>query len=189
VYTKGRTLGIFCLDAQLDMMSLHPAGFVPEWPRYEAPSIHSLLLTSCGLEPAARLSGDANFGDKAMRTLPRYTERRSVQRLELMLSGHIHTRRGGSMPCIVKNISSRGALLTFDRPTIVPAFFTLSLPDLSFEAVCEKRHATEDQVGVKFTSNKRRAEELFASPFGVSKPGICRKNRRQPAVVPVLGDE
>ena len=133
-----------------------------------------------------------------MSALPQFNERRTATRLEIQASGMIKTMDGSKFTCTIKNISSRGALLLFQRPTIVPRFFRLSIPSYGFEAVCEKRHATTDDIGVLFTSNRRRAEELFASPYLPAETGVdghyrsLRLNRtraRRRRVEPLLSSE
>lgn len=68
--------------------------------------------------------------------------------------------------CRVRNISSMGAFIEFERPTIVPRQFKLIVPEHWFEAECEVRHAGSHEIGVLFKTNRREALARFPSPFG-----------------------
>lgn len=97
--------------------------------------------------------------------VPEFVERRKTCRLEINLDGIVKSRTGATIPCTVKNVSSMGAFLEFERPTILPKQFKLAIAQHMFEAECEVRHRTPTCVGVLFSSNRREALACFASPF------------------------
>lgn len=56
------------------------------------------------------------------------------------------------VPCMVRNISSKGALLEMDVPLWLPLRFELSLdPDPAY-FLCELRHVGGNAVGVLFST-------------------------------------
>lgn len=100
-----------------------------------------------------------------MTATPQVVERRKHCRVDLNLNAKIRVPSGSYLSCTVKNVSSMGAYVEFDGPTIVPDNFKLVIPDCWFEANCQVRHAHPHGVGVVFTSNRREALARFSSPF------------------------
>lgn len=100
-----------------------------------------------------------------------------MRRVELSLHGYV--RKGSErISCIVKNASSRGALLTFLQPTTLPECFTLYIAEPNLRVRCVTRHASEQAVGVEFSSNRQEAEQYFASPFGTTRRRRRRARRK-----------
>jgi hypothetical protein len=100
-----------------------------------------------------------------MTAVPNLVERRKNCRVDLNLKARIRVPNGSSVSCTVKNISSMGAYVEFDGPTLLPDNFKIMIPDYWFEANCQVRHAHSEGVGVMFTSNRREALARFSSPF------------------------
>ena len=109
-----------------------------------------------------------------MKKWPKTQERRVVPRLEFYLDAYIQLG-DRQVLCVVKNASSRGALLLLAEPINLPKTFTLHINKPCFQAVCAQRHGAGDVVGVEFRSHRREAEEHFASPYG----GKARNRRRK----------
>ena len=119
----------------------------------------------------------------SMKKWPKAKERRVVPRLELYLNGYVQLGER-QVSCIVKNASSRGALLLLSEPIDLPKTFTLHIIEPCFKAACAQRHGAGGVVGVEFRSHRREAEQYFASPYG----GKLR-NRRRKAGLAVLSSK
>lgn len=97
----------------------------------------------------------------------RSIERRAVDRQQTNFDAIVFLESERPLKCKIKNISSMGALLSFERPTNIPERFKLTIPEFWFEAECQIRQGSYEanSIGVVFTSNRREALARFSSPY------------------------
>jgi hypothetical protein len=77
-------------------------------------------------------------------------ERRQFGRRQTFMHAVISLRGRPSVPCVVRNLSTSGALLEVDRPAWLPARFRVIIEAISFETDCEIVHRTNTGVGDRF---------------------------------------
>ena len=90
------------------------------------------------------------------------TDRRQSQRTDVRISAHVKVLGRARIPCIVRNISSTGALVEFYAAIALPQSFRLDIDDDLFEAHCDVRHQHGRLYGVQFTSNLQGALAKYA---------------------------
>ena len=78
------------------------------------------------------------------------TEQRRFGRRRALIHAFIVNKNGHRIPCIVRNISTGGALLEVRDPKLVPNRLKLLIDADSFEADCDIRHRTAHGVGIYF---------------------------------------
>ena len=84
-------------------------------------------------------------------------DRRTTGRREVRLSAHVKILGRARIACLVRNISSTGALIEFETVIGLPLAFRLDIDGDLFEAMCEICHQSGRLVGVQFTSNRQGA--------------------------------
>ena len=85
-------------------------------------------------------------------------ERRRAQRLRTYLGGEIaFHHRCSRLECLVRNLSSNGAKLSFPRPAVIPEFFDLTIPQNLDHRHVRLIWCSEMEAGVSF-------EETEAEP-------------------------
>jgi hypothetical protein len=77
-------------------------------------------------------------------------ERRQFGRRQTCLHGMIVARGRPREPCVMRNISSGGALLEVGRPFLLPHRFRLHIEVNGLDVECEIAHRDENVVGVRF---------------------------------------
>lgn len=77
-------------------------------------------------------------------------DQRRFGRRRALIHAFIVNKNGHRVPCIVRNISTGGALLEVRDPRQVPTKLTLLIEADSFEADCDIRHRTAHGVGIYF---------------------------------------
>lgn len=77
-------------------------------------------------------------------------ESRRFGRRRALIHAFIVNKNGHRIPCIVRNISTGGALLEVKDPKQIPNRLTLLIDADSFEADCDIRHRTAHAVGIYF---------------------------------------
>jgi hypothetical protein len=65
------------------------------------------------------------------------------------------------IPCLVRNISSTGALLAFSAAIALPETFRLDIDDDHFKALREVRRYSGCQYGIRFKSNVQGAPARY----------------------------
>ena len=80
-------------------------------------------------------------------------ERWQSGRREVLLAAHVKVPGRERIPCVVRNISSTGALIEFDTAIALPQAFRLDIDADLFEAHCEVGQQRGRLFGVQFTSN------------------------------------
>lgn len=88
------------------------------------------------------------------------SERRAEARRRALMTGTIRFRtRSGSLSCVVRNISDKGAKLVVTGSMWLPERFELEIPhlDLRIAARAVWREATE--MGIAFTAPQARARQ------------------------------
>lgn len=84
-------------------------------------------------------------------------EQRQFGRRQTNLHAWISVPGRPKLPCIVRNISLGGALLELDMPAWLPFNFQLTIESTRFVALCEVRHSSGRQAGVRFMSAAEHA--------------------------------
>jgi hypothetical protein len=79
-----------------------------------------------------------------------HNEQRQFGRRRTLIHAIVVTSNGCRQSCIVRNVSSGGALLELSDPHKLPVHFKLIVGADRFEAECEIRHRTANGVGVLF---------------------------------------
>lgn len=78
------------------------------------------------------------------------SDRRSFGRRDLAIAGRASVPGRGMVPCVVRNVSDGGALITFEGEVKLPATFRLAIDGHGIDAMCEVRHSGPMGVGVRF---------------------------------------
>lgn len=95
-----------------------------------------------------------------MRPALQPVERRQFGRRETRLHGWIMIEGRPRMAVVVRNVSEGGALLECQVPRSLPFHFSLVIECKGFQALCEVRHKTEQQMGVQFVRFDRVVEPI-----------------------------
>jgi len=83
-------------------------------------------------------------------------ERRREQRLKSLLGGRISfSRRQSTMDCIVRNVSSHGALVVFPHTSLTPGEFTLHLPSRGEAHSAKVMWRRHDRAGVALSNMEK----------------------------------
>lgn len=82
-------------------------------------------------------------------------ERRQFGRRLAHIHGRIKIAGRPPIPCLIQNLSVRGALLKIGVPTWLPYLFTLVLDETKCEFHCEIRHQRETSIGVNFAESPK----------------------------------
>jgi hypothetical protein len=78
-------------------------------------------------------------------------ERRKVPRQRTFKGGTIGLDQGGSVECVVRNLSGIGACLETARASTLPNRFPLIIKPETIKRSCEVVWRSESRVGVQFT--------------------------------------
>lgn len=93
-----------------------------------------------------------------------HQEQRQFGRRQSRLHGWICVEGRESVPCLIINLSTRGAFLTCRPPSWLPFQFRLDIPFCNMTELCEIRHLRPDGVGITFHAREQplpeRAEPL-----------------------------
>lgn len=113
---------------------------------------------------------------------PPQTERRQFGRRQSRLHGWICAEGRESVPCLIMNLSPRGAFLACEPPSWLPFHFRLDIPFCKSTELCEIRHVRPDGVGVTFHEDERRAEPAETAPLLIeeAESWIGEKRDREP---------
>jgi methyl-accepting chemotaxis protein len=79
-------------------------------------------------------------------------ERREAARQGVVLQAEMTTASGGTVACAVRDLSERGARLSFADASFVPDRFRLRILGREWSALAEVRWREGRQVGVEFRS-------------------------------------
>lgn len=79
-------------------------------------------------------------------------ERRSFGRRAAGQQGWIWIHGCQPLPCLVENLSVAGALLNTPDASLMPVKFSLSIGQENYRVICEVKHRTPTQIGVRFGS-------------------------------------
>jgi hypothetical protein len=77
-------------------------------------------------------------------------ERRAAARNRVLRAGTIQFGGGGSINCMVRNMSNTGAMLNVTNPVEIPEHFILILAPDGHRAPCRVVWRTEKRIGVAF---------------------------------------
>ena len=102
-------------------------------------------------------------------------QRRSLRRSAYMKGSIFHPLQTERLDCIVRDISSDGALIDFPQPMDLPKIFWLRLEGDATLNLCTIAWRTERQVGVEFSDQimeRRRVERWTQSHADWLKPRI-----------------
>lgn len=77
-------------------------------------------------------------------------EKRQFGRRTTSIHGWIKITGRQRIPCMVRNISARGALLEVEGARSLPYKFALSIEPINFNSECEIKHRGDHSVGVFF---------------------------------------
>ena len=119
-------------------------------------------------------------------------DRRAFGRLESNIEAVAVAGRE-TVRCIVRNFSEHGALLELDGPFPAAATFKLRIDAKQVEALCEARHRSGSQLGVRFISGniavvlqrdlarqiaaeERSSESKGAAPLATHRPAAPLKS-------------
>lgn len=83
--------------------------------------------------------------------MARHFDRRRFGRRRSLIHALVVTSKGTRVPCLVRNISTGGALLEVESPHLLTRLLTLCIEADGFEADCEIRHRTQHGIGVLFS--------------------------------------
>ena len=100
-------------------------------------------------------------------------QRRSPRRSAYMKASIFHPLQTERLDCIVRDISSDGALIDFQYPMDLPKIFWLRLEGDATLNLCTIAWRSERQVGVEFSDQimeRRRAERWTQSNANWSRP-------------------
>lgn len=78
-------------------------------------------------------------------------DNRDFGRRRALIHAIIVNKRGARTACLVRNISSGGALLEVEEPHLISQSLKLIIEADGFEADCDVRHKSDFAVGVYFT--------------------------------------
>ena len=107
-------------------------------------------------------------------------QRRSLRRSAYMKGSIFHPLQTERMDCIVRDISSDGALIDFLHPMDLPKIFWLRLEGDATLNLCTIAWRSERQVGVEFSEQimeRRRAERWTLSHADWSKLRAQRQGK------------
>ena len=76
--------------------------------------------------------------------------RRQFGRRQSNVHGWIKAPGRPAMPCVVRNLSEKGALLECEAPRLLPFRFELVMASSGVHYACEVRHCLDRAVGVTF---------------------------------------
>ncbi len=93
-------------------------------------------------------------------------DKRQFGRRQTSLHAWISVPGRPKLPCLVKDISIGGALLSFDRPQWLPYTFQLTIEATRFTSWCEVRHHAKSFCGVRFLT---AIEAASLDPRGASE--------------------
>lgn len=96
-----------------------------------------------------------------------HVDQRQFGRRRALIHAFILSARGNRVPCLVRNISTDGALLEVEDSRLIGQRFTLLVDSDQFEADCDVRHRTRQAVGVYFTDiriARNGRDTRFAGP-------------------------
>ncbi len=100
---------------------------------------------------------------------PRSIENRQFGRRQTLWHGWVNVAGREREPCRVRNFSSAGALLEFDRAMPCAGRFRLTIEESGFEVDCSVRHRGRNGLGVYFTE----PTETVDPPCARSRRGIA----------------
>lgn len=85
-------------------------------------------------------------------------DRRSSRRKSVFLRAKVRFSPSATpINCVVRNISPMGALIHFEKPLQVPERLKLIIESDFFEAECDVRHVSGEDVGVEFSTGRLEA--------------------------------
>ncbi|MGI9425735.1 MAG: PilZ domain-containing protein [Hyphomicrobiaceae bacterium] len=84
-------------------------------------------------------------------------ERRAHPRTEAYQNAIIRLPQGGSIDCIIHNISEGGAVLLLINPNVIPVRFQLFLPEGQLLAECMVCRFSGSRIAVKFLPSDQDA--------------------------------
>ena len=90
-------------------------------------------------------------------------ERRAHPRTEVCKNALIRLPQGGSIDCIIYNISDGGAVLLLINPNVIPVRFHLSVPDDDVSFECMVQRFSGSRIAVKFLPSEQ--DELNSAGY------------------------
>ena len=89
-------------------------------------------------------------------------DRRRSGRRHCDLAARIRVPGFPMIMCRVLDISPMGAMFELETLAIMPATFTLQIPNDLFSVECDLRHQNGQRCGVLFTSNRQEAMSRYS---------------------------
>jgi PilZ domain len=119
---------------------------------------HAAALARCGfieVRCAERTSGVTLFGTvyrflRILGYLSPMVESRRASRLHVLKTATIKFVGGGSISCLVRNLSSTGAALEVSNQAGIPERFILVMPGDGLHMLCRTVWRHEHRIGVTF---------------------------------------
>jgi hypothetical protein len=90
------------------------------------------------------------LGRKMRRSGEFVMERRQFGRRNTNLNGWVRISGRPKLPCVIRNLTPKGALLEMEVPTWLPFQFELALEPGSEKLTCQVRHVLNGAIGVMF---------------------------------------
>ncbi|MBZ0215529.1 MAG: PilZ domain-containing protein [Fimbriimonadaceae bacterium] len=148
-------------------------------------------MTSFGKRPSIPdLSTPANVGEEVHRDEstpvvqsepPENQERRRYRRRRALKGAYIsYNDHHFTIPCMVRNVSERGALLRIDDHSVAPNTFVLHIELDSVEVDCEVVWRSNNEVGIKFVSVVRTVKPSRVQVVASSDQGRGHAVKRHP---------
>ncbi len=101
------------------------------------------------------------------------TEKRTSPRHRVLKRGTLAFGGGGSVDCMVRNISSGGARLEVANPLGLPRSFTLVIESDQFVRRCRPVWSSDIRIGVAFDEGLRRVPARPTSGIRVGTFNDC----------------
>ncbi len=109
-----------------------------------------------------------------------HVERRQFGRRETNLHAWIKIPGRPLQPCVVRNMSVGGAMLTCDAPRALPFNFELVIEADKSIYECEARHCSETGIGVMFKPKAAKSAETTTHRLPTDDASQWRGRRRRP---------
>lgn len=93
-------------------------------------------------------------------------EKRQFGRRQSSAHGWIKVRGRPAIPCLVKNVSSGGAMLELFGPEVLPHRFRIVIDSEGIDSDCEMRHQNGNEIGIELVR--------YGSRLSATAPGRHR---------------
>ena len=113
------------------------------------------------------------------------SDRRAFGRRESLIHAIARLPGRGAEPCIVRNYSDSGALLSFPGDIDPPQRFRLTVDAKGLDVMCEVRRRNGAEIGVFFLSESDTSVWQAANPLETPEPTANGAAAAEPAAPPV----